>query len=151
GVVKEQKETAVAIWKQMYGDEAPATEETAHFLLFGPGPMTPKQLRDLGNALEARASLARTALKIDAKEELWAGKLTVVLIDNHRHFGTFMRTVAKQRPSADVSGVFSLKAPNPYIAACPPQRKFDPTLELQAGEQLVAALVTKRGGEALPE
>src|SRR5262249_27719365 len=149
--VKPQKEAALANWKQFYGDEAPAEEETAHLLIYGPAAMPSGKLRQLGADLEVRYALARKALKVDPQDELWPGKLTVYLIDNRRHFSPFIRPIAKQRPRPDDSGAWPVRAPYPFVAACPPQMKYDPSLEAQAGEQVVAAVLAKRGGEGIPE
>jgi hypothetical protein len=151
-VLKKQKEVALANWKSLYEDDVqPATEETAHLLIYGPASMTQKQLKDVGTGLEARYKLARGCLKVGPKENLWPGKLTVYLVAERRLFSTFMRTIAKQRPSADDSGVFSLAGAQPFVGACPPQTKYDPSLENQAGEQLAAAVLSQRGGGALPD
>ncbi|HEV3205192.1 MAG TPA: hypothetical protein VGY77_12445 [Gemmataceae bacterium] len=149
-VVKGQKEAARANWKILFINDPPATEETAHFLLFGSQSMRPRQLQELGASLEKQYSTARTALKIEPKEELWPGKLTVYLLEERSIFNTFMRTIARKRPGADDSGVYSLTAP-PFIAASPPQQKFQPTLEGQAGEQLATAILTKKCGQSLPD
>ena len=149
--VKEQKETALANWKQLFGDEQPVVDETAHLLLVGPSAVSAKQLRDLGAALEARYQLACKALKIEPTEELWKSKLAVYLIPDRRQFSAFMRTVAKRRPSADDSGVFSVAGSHPYVAACPPGTKYDPPMEAQAGEQLVSALIAKQGKDGVPD
>jgi hypothetical protein len=151
-VVARQKQTALANWKLVYEDDSqPVLEETAHFLIYGSGSLTPKQFKDAAAALETRYKLARASLKVGAKETLWPGKLTVYLIVERRLFSTFMRTIAKQRPSTDDSGVFSLRGAESFIAACPPQTKYDPSLENQAGEQLAAAILSQRGGGALPD
>jgi hypothetical protein len=145
-----QRDAALAAWKQLHEDEAPASEETAHLLILAPGRMTPKQLRDLGQALEARYGLARKALKLDPKETLWPGKLTVYLLGDRRAYNSFLRTIAKQRPSADESGVFSVRGDPAFVAVGPPQAKNEPSMEAQAGEQLASAVLVKKGGEGLP-
>jgi hypothetical protein len=149
--VQRQKDTARAIWKQLESDDALVLEETPHLLIFGSGALTPKQLRDLGGLLEARYRLARQALKVEPKETLWPGKLTVYLIGDRRGFNSFMRTVAKQRPNPDESSVLSVRGDQPFVAGCTPQTKGEPSLEAQVGEQVAAAVLVRRGGEGLPE
>ncbi len=148
-VVQKQKETAVANWKQLFGEEPSATEETAHFLIYAPSSMTGRQLQDLGAALEKQAATARSALKLGAKDELWPGKLTVYLLADRRSFASFMRTIAKKRPT-DEAGVFGLNDP-PFVAASPPQQKYQPSLEGQAAEQVAAAMLAKKAGGTVPE
>lgn len=148
-VVQKQQETAVANWKQLFGEEPTATEETAHFLIYAPSSMTPRQLEDLGTALEKQAATARGALKIGAKEELWPGKLTVYLLADRRSFASFMRTIAKKRPT-DEAGIFGLNDA-PFVAASPPQRKYQPSLENQAAEQVASAMLAKKAGGVAPE
>jgi hypothetical protein len=149
--VKKQKETASANWKQLYGEENAATEETGHLLIYGPGTMTARHLKDLGIALETRYDLARRVLKMEPKEELWPGKLAVYLLEDRKSFNTFMRTIARRRPDNDESGVFSLRDGLPFVAACHPQNKYDSGQEAQAGDQLAGAILTKKGGDSLPE
>jgi hypothetical protein len=148
-VVQKQKEAAAAHWKQMFGDEAPATEETARFLIYAPSSTSARQLEDLGAALEKQAAAARGALKIGAKDGLWPGKLTVYLMADRRSFASFMRTVAKKRPT-DEAGIFGLDD-MPFVAASPPQQKYQPSLEGQAAEQVAAAMLAKKAGAAVPE
>lgn len=148
-VVQKQKEAAAAHWKQLFGDDAPATEETARFLIYAPTSMSARQLEDLGAALEKQAATARGALKIGTKDEPWPGKLTVYLLADRRSFASFMRTVAKKRPT-DEAGIFSLED-MPYVAASPPQQKYQPSLEGQAAEQVAAAMLAKKAGAAVPE
>jgi len=149
--VKKQKEQARAHWNRVLGDEEVAHYETAHFLLYGPVPFTQKQLKDLGTALEAQAALARKALQIDPKEEPWPGKMAVYLFDERRQFRAFMLAVAKKRPEPEDLGVFSLRGDEPFLAAGPGDDKHDPTPPQQAGEQLAAALLTKKAGKDIPD
>jgi hypothetical protein len=150
-VVARQKETAGANWKMIHEDDVqPVLEETAHFLIYGSASLTPRQFKEAATGLEARYKLARSCLKLSPKESLWPGKLTVYLIAEPRVFSTFMRTVAKRRPSTDDSGVFSLRGPQSFVAACPPQTRYDSSLENQAGEQMTAAILSQRGGGAMP-
>jgi hypothetical protein len=150
-VARKQKDAAIANWKQLYNGDAPTYEETGHLLIVGPTSMTPRQFRELGASLERQFSTARSALGVKPSEELWTGKLTVYLITERSIFNTFMRTIAKKKPTVDDSGVFFLRGEQPLVAASPPQTRRDPSLEAQAGEQLAAAILSKRGGDGLPE
>jgi hypothetical protein len=149
-ILKQQRETARANWKMLFDNDTLAEEETTHFLLLGSQALKPRQLKEVGASLEKQLALVRPVLKIGPKEELWPGKLTVYLLEERSIFNTFMRTIARKRPSPDDSGVFSLNAP-PYIAASPPQQKYHPGLEGQAGEQLAAALLAKKCRDTLPD
>jgi hypothetical protein len=149
-LVGRQKEAARATWRRLFGEESPADRETDHFLVVGASSLTESRLRDLAAGYEGRYRLARRALGVEAGEMLWPGKLAVFLLPGRPQFNTFMRTIAQKRPGADDVGVFSLKGQNPFVAACPPQGKYDPPLETQAGEQIVAAILSQRGGDRVP-
>ena len=149
--VTKQKELATAHWKRLLGDEPVAQHETAHFLLYGPVPFTPKQLKDLGTALEAGQTQARKALELDRNEELWSGKLAVYLFDDSRQLHSFMRAVAKKRPDPDDLGFFALRGNEPFVAAGPGKDRYDPTPQQQAGEQLAAAMLTRKAGKDVPD
>jgi hypothetical protein len=150
-VVKAQKEAALANWKRLFGDEAaPERHETTHFLLYGAPSFTERQLKAQGAALEGQLALARKALQIDAKEEVWPGKLAVYLFDQRSQFTSFVRGVEKRRPEPEDLGSYALRGQQPHLGAGPPQGKYDPGVELQAAEQLGAALLSKKGGKDVP-
>ncbi len=146
-----QKATAEANWKQLFADDAPAVEESKHFIVVAASTVSTAKLRELSAGFETRYQTARKALKLEPDVELWPGKLTVYLIPTRPHFNRFMRTIAKKRSSADEVSVISATGDFPYVAAGPPQVKHDPSLEAQAGEQIAAAVLMKRGGDAVPE
>jgi hypothetical protein len=150
-IIKRQKDAVLANWKTVAGEDTPADDETAHTLILGPGTMSLKQLRDAGAAFEARYAQAAKALQMKPNEKLWPGKIAIYLIGDRRQFNTFMRAVAKKRPSVDDSGVFSARGDLPFVAASPPQSKYDPNLEAQAGEQLAGAMLIRRSGEYVPD
>jgi len=146
-----QQETAEANWKLLFGEANAITEETAHVLIYGLATMTARQFKDLGIGLEARYTLARKALKMGPKEESWPGKIAVYLLEDAKTFHRFMRTVAKRRPDTEDSGVFGVSSDTPFVAACPPQTKHESAMDAQAGEQLAAAVLSKRGGDSIPD
>jgi hypothetical protein len=152
GAAKAQKAAAYANWKRIFGNEAvPTSEETTHLLLFASAGMTEKQVKDLGTALETQYGTAFKALKLESKDALWNGKLSVYLLDERRQFNSFMRLVAKQRPESDETGTFVLRNDAPFIAAGPPQGKTEASMIMQVGEQLGAAMLSKVAGESLPD
>jgi hypothetical protein len=148
--VEKQRATARAHWQKVFGEEPPRVEETAHLLVHAAPVTPPAKLKEIGAGLEARYSLAVKALKLDSKEDVWPSKLTVYLIGSRPQFNSFMRTIAKQRSSADYSGWFSLTDPHPFVVAGPPQAKYEPNVEGQAGDQVAAALLRKFGGDSVP-
>jgi hypothetical protein len=149
--VAKQKAAAKANWKKIYGEDPSVTEETEHLLLYGPPGMTSAQLKELGTRLEAIYALSRKGLQMAKDDDVWSGKLAVYLIEDRKHYSSFLRSVIKQRPSADESGTYSFKNYQPLVVAGPPSQGKEPTMENQAALQLAEAIFSKTGGSSVPE
>lgn len=149
--VQAQKAAALANWKKVQSDAEPVTAETKHFLLYSPASMTERQLKAFGTALDAQLAIARRALQFEPTEEVWTGKVAVFLFDQREHFASFVRSVEKRRLQPEEHGSQSMSGDFPHVVAGPGAAKYDPTVEQQAGEQLAAALLSKRGGKELPD
>lgn len=146
-----QKEKAKANWKRAFGDDGMEQQETPNLLIVAAVSFKEKQLKDLGASLETELDMVRKALHIEAKDDPWAGKITVYLMDDRSKFNTFMRVIAKQRPESDVLGVYRVRGQYPFIAAGPPVEKYDPSVEMQAGMQLASGILTKFGAGNVPD
>ncbi len=148
GKVADQKARALENWKKLFEDAAPAHLETEHLLLYGKVP--DRTLKDVGELLEKQFVVGRDALKLD-RDALWPGKLAVYFLPERRKFASFVRSVEKRRPESDERGSFDIRSDFPHLAASPPREEGDPGLDAQAGEQLAAALLTKKAGPTVPE
>src|SRR5579871_2382154 len=131
----EQRKTAEANWGLLELGE-PAKAETAHLLLYAPAAYE-KHLTGWGALLERHYETARKRLDIDPKDEkLWPGKLAVYFFAEREHFTTFVRRVEKRRLEAGESGTYEAVSGQPHVAASPPRVKGEPSVEVQAAEQL---------------
>jgi hypothetical protein len=145
----EQKKTADANWGTLELGE-PAKAETAHLLLYAPAAYE-KRLKDWGTLLERQYEMARKDLAIDPKDEkLWPGKLAVYFFAEREHFTTFVRRVEKRRLEAGESGTYEAVSDQPHVAASPPRAKGEPNVEVQAAQQLAAALLHRKVGPKIP-
>jgi hypothetical protein len=149
--LQKQKESAAANWKKVFGEEQPVQEETDHLLIFGPQGMTGNQLKNVGKNIEKECELARKALNVESPDDAWTGKLAVYLIEDRRHFNSFLRSVVKRRPTEDDLGAYFQRGYQSFVVAGPPRGKLDPSMESQAGEQVAALMLAKVGGNSVPE
>jgi len=150
-LVKKQKATALEHWKQLFGDDQPAQEETDHLLLFAAPTFSAQQVLALGNTLEKVLALSVKAVRLDPKDELWSGKMAVFVLDDRGQFNSFVRRVAKRRTEADELGLFSIRGETPYVGAGPGTSTLAPPPDVQAEEQLAAAVLNRKGAGNLPQ
>jgi hypothetical protein len=74
--------------------------------------LSEEKAKALGAALDRVAPIARKALKFDAKEEVWTGKLAVYYLPEGSDFKTFIRSVVVSQPE----GVhYSLRSDEPFV------------------------------------
>jgi hypothetical protein len=144
----EQKKAADANWASLEAGE-PARHETAHLLLYGPAAYE-KRLVGWGTLLEKQYETARKGLALDKEEALWPGKLAVYLFAEREPFTTFVRRVEKRRQEAGESGSYGVAGDLPHVAAAPPRVKGERGVEVQAAEQLAAAMLHRKVGPKVP-
>lgn len=150
-ITSRQKARAHANWKQLFDAQAPVEVESKHFLLLAPPPWTLAQLKTVAANLEQILTVARKPLEIDAKDDVWPGRLAVYLLDEPVQLHMFMLAVAKKRPDEDSLGVFNLRSDYPFVGAAAGTQKYEPSAAQQAGEQLAAAILTSKVGRDLPD
>lgn len=75
-----------------------ATAESANLLVVTSLPEA--KAKGLADAAQKVFAFSRAALKMDEKEELWPGKLTVVVLGDTREYASYIRLVTQQRPTA---------------------------------------------------
>ena len=120
-MVAQAKEKAVASLKKA-DVEKPTVVETDNFLVVG--SMTEAKAKELGGVLEKAAALARKALKYEAKEEAWKGKLTVYFMPNNAEFKALMRRAFQQPP---VEGLYADLRAEPPLLVDPADAPGKPT------------------------
>jgi hypothetical protein len=148
GPVAEQRKVAAANWKRAFEkDDAPHLE-TANLLLYGTVPG--KTLKEVGPVLEKDLALAQKALGVE-KRDMWAGKLTVYLVQEKAAYGTFIRRVEKRHPEEGEVGSAAVRRDQPHVVAGPPREPVDPHVEGQAAAQIAIAVLNKKAGETTPE
>jgi hypothetical protein len=142
-----QKKNAEENWDAV-GGGAPAHVETTHLLVYAPKSYD-KRLKEIGVTLEKYFEQARKPLAYE-KDEPWPGKIAVYLIPEREDFTRFVRRVEKRRAEAEDAGSHWIEGDFPHAVGGPPRAKTDPSIEVQAGEQLAAALLVKKAGAKVP-
>lgn len=150
-MVAEQKKAARDNWALLEAGDA-ASHETEHLLIFAPKTFD-KRLSAIGTTLEKSFGLAVKALQIKPKDDLWAGKLTVYLLNDREQFTAYVRRIDKRRLAEDEMGSHFVDGEIPRAAGSPARTKVDLSLENQAAAQIAAALLQKKAGAKvlLPE
>ncbi|QEL19671.1 hypothetical protein [Limnoglobus roseus] len=93
--VESQKAAATANLSKA-GLKKVATVETANLLVISSLPEA--KTKPLAEAAQKVFTFSRAALKLDEKEELWPGKLTVVVLADSREYTSYIRVATQQRP-----------------------------------------------------
>jgi hypothetical protein len=146
--VAKQKKTAQANWERLELNK-PAFHESKLFLIYGELPEA--QLRGLAGDLERHYQIARKALRFEAMETTWPGKLTVYVFTDRRHLTSFVRLVEQRRPQEDEQGGFDARGNAPHVSAGPPTRKEDPSVQAIAGEHVASTLLARKAGTSVPD
>lgn len=146
--VDAQKAAALANWKKTFEKGNPPHVETANFLVYG--TVQGKELQMVADNLEKQFGLARKALDME-KEPAWTGKLAVYLFTDRDQFKMFLRRVERRLAAAEDVASLEIKGDTPHIAASPSKEKGDFGVDGLAGEQVAAALLTKKAGGSPPD
>jgi hypothetical protein len=101
--VAAQKAAVLAGLKTVGLDKAAVAESTN---LLVAGPLAESRLKSLADGAEKTFAFARTALKMEAKDEPWTGKLTVVVCPEGRLYSQYFRSIVKR--SVDRSEWFNV-------------------------------------------
>jgi hypothetical protein len=142
-----QKKAAAENWDEI-GSGPAAHVETAHLLVYAPKSHE-RRMKEIGASLEKYYEQARKPLGYE-KEAPWPGKVAVYLIPDRDDFTKFVRRVEKRRVEAEDAGSHWAEDDLPHAVGGPPRGRTDPSVEVQAGEQLAAALLVKKAGTKVP-
>jgi hypothetical protein len=145
--VAAQKKAAQENWAALDLGE-PVHHETPNLLLYASKSEEAK-LKDMGVTLEKYYAAAK-AVQLDAKKEMWPGKLTVYLFADRDEFTSYLRRVEKRRLDEDETGLHTVEGDFPRVAAGPPRSKQTVNLAMHAGEQIAAALLQRKAGVKTP-
>ncbi|HUR55538.1 MAG TPA: hypothetical protein VMZ71_15490, partial [Gemmataceae bacterium] len=125
-----------------------ATVETDELIVCA--TLTEAKAKTLADQLQKAHALARKALQVEEKDNVWRGKLTVYYLPETKAYKNFVRTIAQTRP--DESHFFSLQGDAPFVAESG-EVGDKPTEAEQFAEtagHVAAALLVKKGGGASP-
>src|SRR5262245_61284961 len=138
-----QRKVAKENWDRV--DAGPSvSHETDHLILLAPKGME-KQLKEIGILLEKYYATAAKLL-FPPKETVWPGKLAVYLFEQPEHLDSLIRRVEKRRLVAAEKGTALAEDSRLHAAACPPREKGDPTVRVQAGQQIASAVLMRKAG-----
>jgi hypothetical protein len=138
-----QRKAVPENWEKV-GAGPSATHETEHLIVVAP-KMMEKRLKDIGILLEKHYDTAHKAL-YQPRELLWPGKLTVYLFAQPDHLDAFIRRVEKRRVLGAEKGSYSIDDKLLHVAATVPREKDDPPVEVQAGQQIASAVLSRKAG-----
>src|SRR5260221_13884817 len=97
-----QKTAAEAAWKKLEFKDPAAPVETPNLIVYS--RLSAEKTKALGASLDKIFAVALKALKYDAMDKPWPGKLAVFVLPERGEFVDYMRKVARQAPGeADVS------------------------------------------------
>jgi len=143
-----QKKQAEANWIAVEAGDV-VSLETSHLLICAP-KSAEKNLKEVGIHLEKYYAEAAKALGYDAKKLPWTGKLTVYLLPEKEHFQAFVRRVEKRRLVSGETSSHAVEGDAPHAVAGPSQSKDEFSAEVQAGQQIGAAMVQLKAGAKVP-
>lgn len=144
-----QKQAAEANLKALQLPTA-ARAETPNFLLFGALPEA--RSKSLGSTLEKHYATAVRGLQYAKDEKPWAGKLAVYVFTDRGQLRSFIRQVEKRSPDEAELSTSNVNGDAPHLAIGPGRGKEAPTLDVQAGYEVAAAVLAARArGAPLPE
>lgn len=123
-----------------------ATAETADLLVLSSLPEA--KAKAFADAGQKTFAAARTALKLDPKDALWPGKLTVVVLSGNREFTSYVRVVTQQRPDTQVWFSINVRgdAPTAAVLVENNEKPKDPEAQAAVTTVIAAALLNKKAG-----
>jgi hypothetical protein len=143
-----QKAAAEATWKKMeFGKDAAPLVETPNLLVYSRLPEA--KTKALLTSLDKIMPLALKALKYDAMDRPWAGKLTVYILPDRGDFVEFMRKIIRKSPGEDDLSYSSVSGDDAMMAIGAPRSGMEDPEEL-AHLELANVLLRKKLGGAEP-
>lgn len=125
------------------------TAETDDVFVIGTIP--DGKAKPIAEQAQKALTYARTALKFDAKDALWSGKLTVYVFADGGTFASFARQVEQRRPDKQAWYGLNHRAEPPYVAVGPEPGEKQTDADVQAdAAAVVGAAVLSRKAAATP-
>lgn len=144
-----QKKGALDRWSGLEVGESAPLLETPRFLVIAPKSYE-NRMKSIGSLLESAFDKACAALKIDAvMDPPWPGKLAVYILPEREQFTSFIRRVEQRRLEVGELGSYRIDRDHPHAVGGPPTGT-DPTPDVQAIQQVAAALLQKKAGARTP-
>lgn len=123
-----------------------ATVQTADLLVVSSLPEA--KAKGMADAAQRVFAFSRSALKLDAKDALWPGKLTVVVLGDPREYSSYIRIVTQARP--DGKDWFSINTrgdtPTASVVLENGDKVKDADAQATVAGVVAAALLNKKAG-----
>jgi hypothetical protein len=137
------KKTARENWERV-GAGPMVEEATEHFFLIAPKSAEGK-LKEWGAQLEKAYELAAKTL-YTPKDTPIKGVMAIYFLPEQEKIATFYRRILKRRPLGHERGAFSVEDDKMFVVIGPQQDSSDPTVDVQALQQVASAMLQKRAG-----
>ncbi len=144
-----QKAAAEADWKKLEFKDKAAPIETANLIVYS--RLNEAKTKTLATNLDKMMVVALKALKYDAMERPWPGKLIVFLIPDRTEFVEFMRKVARKSPDESSVSYSSVSGDLATMAVGAPRSGMHDVEESARNELANVLLQRKLGGAEPPE
>jgi hypothetical protein len=142
-VVAAQRKMAEEQWMNVLSGKPHVVKETDNFLVIG--NVDQRVADNIAAGAEKAFGQIRKALKIDAKEELWPGKLVIHVAREKNDYNKFVRLVENRSPERNEAGRFAHGRELSYLLVAPiagTGRRYP--LDVEVAQQLAAATLSKR-------
>jgi hypothetical protein len=120
--------------------------------LFVCGTAAADKAKALADHLQKHYTATAKALKFEANEGPWKGKLAIYVFPDRKLYASFVRTVQQRRPEAEETSSSEVRSDQPHVAVTAEPVAAGGALEAEAARQVAAALLSRRASPAeLPE
>src|SRR5262245_18973152 len=137
-----QKDAAVSNLNKI-GIGKPNVHESADLIFVSPLPVD--KLKAISDAVQKHYATAFKALKYDANDEPWNGKLAVCVLTDRAQFNSSVRTVEQRRPESDEVVSLDVRSDNPHVTFSS-DRSDTPALADDVSKHVSIALLARKAG-----
>jgi hypothetical protein len=147
--VAKQRETAAEVMKQINVTK-PAVVETANLLVYSTLPE--EKAKAAADAGQKAFDAARKALKADAKDKLWVGKLTAFVLPERREFTPLVRMLESRKPDDDETRLIKVRGDEPFVAVglAAKGKATDAAIREELAAAVAAAVLDQKAGVGDP-
>lgn len=144
-----QKEVAGELWKKMEFTKEPTLVESKNFLLYSRLPEA--RTKSLSGTLEKHLATLHKALKFEATESVWKGKLAVFVLPDRSDFVSFIRKSQKRSPRDGEVTFGTIAGNEPLLVIGEPDQPRQTPENLATYELAVSLLKRKMGAGEPPD